>query len=166
MPYAPSPRPHVYHMTNAKSIRNVFISLFVVVWIIVFHYESLRAFYLEPMFKRSLPQIKFLFPPAGWIMFYKVEDGGGNVEVYGVKGNNPPQLIDSHQIFATRQIGYDNIHRGAMFAFVSENNRRQACRFLHRKFPYFQQFLVTYVEYPAPSKNPMEQNRYVAYQCE
>jgi hypothetical protein len=149
-----------------KSVRNVLISVFVVVWIFVFHYESLRAFYLNPLFKRDLPHMKFLFPPAGWIMFYRVGDYSGEVEVFGVRQGKPPQLIDAHDIFQTRQIGYDNIHRGAMSAFGNERAMPQACRFLKRKFPYFQNFLITYVEHPAPSKNSMEQNRYVLYQCE
>jgi hypothetical protein len=149
-----------------KTFRNVFISLFVILWLCLFHYESIRAFYLNPLFKRDLPHMQFLFPPAGWIMFYKVEDGSGDVQVFGLRNGKPPQFIDPHQIFETRQIGYDNIHRGAMGALASMRVKPQACRFLHRKFPYFQQFLVTYVEYPSPTKEPMEQNRYIIYQCE
>jgi hypothetical protein len=149
-----------------KIFRNSLISGFVVVWLFLFNYESLRALYLNPVFKRDLPQMKFLFPPAGWIMFYRVGDYSGEIEIFGVREGKPPQFIDPHQIFETRQIGYDNIHRGAMSAFSSEAVKPQACRFLRRKFPYFQRFLVTYVEYPAPSRNPMEQNRYVVYQCE
>ncbi len=149
-----------------KTFRNTLISLFVILWLCVFHYESIRAFYLNPLFKRDLPHMKFLFPPAGWIMFYNVGDQSGNVEVFGLKQGKPPQLIDPHQIFQTRQIGYDNIHRGAMGAFTSERAAPQACRFLHRKFPYFEKFLVTYINYPSVSKNPMEQVRYVVYQCD
>ncbi len=99
-------------------------------------------------------------------MFFNVDDHAANVEIFGIKEGKPAQLIDPHQIFQTRQIAYDNIHRGVMFSFMAEHARPQACRFLLRKFPYFQKFLVTYVEYPSPSKSPMEQNRYVIYQCE
>ena len=146
--------------------RNALISIFVIVWLFIFHYESLRAIYLNPLFHREFPKVKFLFPPAGWIMFFRVDDSASNVEVYGINADNQPQLIDPHDILQTRPIGYDNIHRGAIFAFISPQNRQQACAFLHRKLPYFKSFLVTYVQYPSNSMQPFKQNRYVAYQCE
>jgi len=149
-----------------KSLRNILISIFVLTWLFLFNYESVRAFYLNPLFKRDLPKTKFLFPPAGWIMFFNVGDGFGTVEVYGLREGRAPQLIDPHAIFQTRQIGYDNIHRGALFAFSSMRAKPQTCAFLHRKFPYFQQFAVMYVQYPSIVKNPMEQERFVIYQCE
>ena len=149
-----------------KSVRNSIISVFVVIWLVVFHYESLRAIYLNPLFKHELPKIKFLFPPAGWIMFFRVDDSAWNVEVYGINPDNQPQLIDPHDILQTRPIGYDNIHRGALVAFVSPQNRQQACVFLHRKLSYFKSFLVTYVQHPSTSTQPFKQNRYVVYQCE
>src|SRR5438309_486667 len=88
-------------MLTAKNIRNTLISIFIILWIIVFHYESIRYFYLNPIFKRSLPKMKFLFPPAGWIMFYNVDDSYGLVEVLGVK-DNILQVIDPHDILRTR----------------------------------------------------------------
>ncbi|MDO8580528.1 MAG: hypothetical protein Q7S13_03515, partial [Candidatus Omnitrophota bacterium] len=57
------------NVAHPKSVRNIFISLFVIVWLGIFHYESTRAFFLEPLFHRPLYKFKFLFPPAGWIMF-------------------------------------------------------------------------------------------------
>ena len=149
-----------------KTVRNSFISVFVVLWLCAFNYESLRAFYLNPLFHRQLPKIKFLFPPAGWIMFFNVGNGAGDTEVFGLNNGQPPQFIDPHQIFETRDIGYDNIHRGIMGTLMEPQLRPQACRYLHRKFPYFQKFLVTYVEYPSLATDPMKQNRYVIYQCE
>jgi hypothetical protein len=142
------------------------ISVFVLIWLVTFHYESLRAFYLNPLFNRKLPKIKLLFPPAGWIMFFRVDDSAANVEVYGVDSNHQPQLIDPHDILQTRTIGYDNIHRGAMFAFASPQNRQQACAFLHRKLRYYQGFIVTYVLYPQTSKQPFQNQRYILYQCD
>lgn len=146
--------------------RNFLISVFVVIWLAVFHYESLRTIYLNPLFKRELPKVRFLFPPAGWIMFFNVGDSASNVEVYGINEEGQPQWIDPHDILQTRPIGYDNIHRGALFAFIAPENRRQACAFLSRNFPYFKGFVVTYVQYPSISTQRFKQNRFVAYQCE
>lgn len=146
--------------------RNCLISVFVVMWLLVFHYESLRAFYLNPLFKRELPKVKFLFPPAGWIMFYHVSPQASNVEIFGLDANRLPQLIDPHDILQTRPIGYDNIHRGALFAFADPGNQGRTCAFLRRKFGYFSGFLVTYVQYPDVSKKRHDQQRYVLYQCE
>ena len=93
-----------------RKFRNIFITLFVIVYSLVFHYESVRHFYLNPMLKKELPKVKFLFPPAGWIMFYKVGSQYGFTEVYGVKGKQQ-QEIDPREIFKVRTIGFDNIHR-------------------------------------------------------
>ena len=58
-------------------LRNKLISVFVVLWLAVFYYESTCYYYLQPLFKRELPRLKFLFPPAGWIMFYNIGDNLG-----------------------------------------------------------------------------------------
>src|SRR5438445_6704213 len=108
------------------SWRNFVISVFVVVWTLLFHYESTRFFYLNPLFHKNLPQMKFLFPPAGWIMFFNVDDSFGNAEVYGVK-DGLPQLLDPHQILTTRAIGYDNIHRGAMTTVFNTDIKDPFC---------------------------------------
>ena len=108
------------HFSKNKRVRNAFITCFVILWILIFHYESLRYFYLQPLLQRPLPQTKFLFPPAGWIMFYNVGDTSGNVEVYGVK-DGQSQLIDPHDIFRTRTFGFDNIHRGILGAAAGSN---------------------------------------------
>ena len=144
--------------------RNTVISIFVVVWLSVFYYESTCYYYLEPLFKRDLPKLKFLFPPAGWIMFYNIGDNFGNAEVYGVKDGNP-QLIDPHQILQTRAIGYDNINRNALLAVLSPEMAGSFCPFLKRKFPYFEKFLVTYVEYPHLTQQPFERRQAVIYSC-
>ncbi len=149
---------------RGENVRNVLISIFVVVWLVVFHYESTRHFYLEPGLKRSLPKVKFLFPPAGWIMFYNVGKGYGFTEVYGVK-DGKTQLIDPHQILQTRAIGYDNIHRNALVAVLSGDVARPFCQFLHRKFPYFERFYVTYASYPDLIERPFEKTQTVAYEC-
>jgi len=99
-------------------------------------------------------------------MFYNVGDQFGVTEVFGLNAGQPPQFIDPHQILETRDIGYDNIHRGVMGTILSPQMQPQACRYLHRKFPYFEKFLVTYVQYPSLTKEPMRQERHLVYQCE
>lgn len=148
----------------SKTLRHVFISIFVVVWLSVFHYESLRAFYLNPLFGRALPKVKFLFPPAGWIMFYHVDDRFGFTEVYGVKGGIP-RRIDPHDIFQTRTIMFDNTHRNVLSTVADERYAASFCRFLERKFPYFDNFFVTTVYYPHLSKERYEHIQQVKYAC-
>ena len=147
-----------------KNIRNAFISLFTIIWICVFHYESLRGYYLEPLLGRHLPKIKFLFPPAGWIMFYNVGDQFGNVEVYGVK-DGVPQFIDPHQIIKTRFIGFDNIQRGIMGQVLDAPSRKPFCNYLKRNIPYFDRFLITVVQYPSLTESPFKQYQSVIYEC-
>ena len=144
--------------------RNVIISIFVVVWLLVFYYESSRFFFLEPLLHRPLPKVKFLFPPAGWIMFYSVEDDFGHVEVFGVKDDHS-QPIDPHQILQTRAIGYDNIHRNALISVASRNLSQPFCAFLQRKFPEFDNFMITYVNYPSLTKPSIIRQQRVLYEC-
>ena len=146
-------------------IRNKLISIFVIVWLCVFFYESTCVYYLQPIFKCELPRLKFLFPPAGWIMFYNVGDSFGFAEVYGIHGGNNPQLIDPHEILETRAIGYDNINRNVLSAVLSPGMSDSFCPFLKRKFPYFQKFLVTYVEYPHLTQQPFEKKQTIVYGC-
>jgi hypothetical protein len=145
-------------------VRNKLISIFVVLWLAVFYYESACYYYLQPLFRRELPRMKFLFPPAGWIMFYNIGDKFGYAAVYGVK-NGMPELIDPHQILETRAIGYDNINRNALITVLTPGEIPSFCPFLKRKFPYFEKFLVTYIEYPHLSEHPFEKLQTVAYTC-
>ena len=144
--------------------RNILISIFVITWLVVFHYESTRYFYLEPLLKRPLPKVKFLFPPAGWIMFFNVSDSFGYAEVYGIK-DGQSQLIDPHQILQTRAIGYDNIHRNALITVLAREMQRPFCGYLRRKFPSFDNFVITYVEYPHLSTQPFERIQRAIYEC-
>ena len=146
-------------------LRNKLISVFVIIWLVVFYYESTCYYYLQPLVGHELPRTKFLFPPAGWIMFYNIEDNFGYAEVYGVKDGNP-QLIDPHQILQTRAIGYDNINRNALITILSPGMSDAFCPYLKRKFPYFDKFTVTYVEYPHLTENPLERTQNVAYECD
>jgi len=144
--------------------RNKLISIFVILWLFIFYYESTCYYYLQPLFKRELPRMKFLFPPAGWIMFYNIGDNFGYAEVYGIK-DGKPQLIDPHQILQTRAIGYDNINRNALSTVLSPGMSAAFCPFLKRRFPYFDKFVITYVEYPHLTEQPFEKTQTVAYTC-
>ncbi len=147
-----------------QSLRNLLISFFVIVWLTAFHYESIRYFYLQPLLKRELPKIKFLFPPAGWIMFYRVGTGFGYAQIYGVKDGRA-QAIDPHQVLQTRAIGYDNINRNALITVLDQEMVPSVCSFLKRKFSYFDGFLVTYIQYPDIVKAPYDMQQQVMYEC-
>ena len=140
------------------------ISVFVVAWTLLFHYESLRYNYLNRWLGTELPKTKFLFPPAGWIMFYEVGESNSTVEVWGVKGQEI-QAIDPHKIFATRWVGYDNIHRGIMFGVLNPYRTRDFCRFLRRKFPQVDSFAVVHVYFPSVTKEPGKKLYKVEYKC-
>ena len=148
----------------STKLRNALIITFTILWSLLFHYESLRLRYLIPLFGRELPKCKFLFPPAGWIMFYEVDEREGHVEVYGVR-NRQPELIDPHRIFATRWAGYDNIRRNIMITVLSRAYAESFCRFLRWKFPDYDGFVVAYAETPSVVERPRRVFRQVVYQC-
>lgn len=145
-------------------MRNKVITVFVIVWLIVFNYESCRGMFLNPLFHRDLPKLKLLFPPAGWIMFYAVGDSYGYTEVYGVK-NGQTQAIDPHDILQVRPIGYDNIHRNALVSVLDAHMQEPFCAFLKRKFPYFDGFMVMYANYPSVTTQPLLKEQRLAYEC-
>lgn len=147
-----------------KSLRSIFISVFVVVWLCVFHYESLRHFYLQPFFSKPLPKLKFLFPPAGWIMFYNVDDIAVYAQVYGVR-NGISQLIDPHQIIRTRFIGFDMVHRNVLSTVLVPDVRKSFCASLHKQFPEFEKFVIMQVEFPSLLKSRFERYQTPVYQC-
>ena len=147
-----------------RRFRNTIITIFVILWTIVFHYVSARVFYLQPFFKRPLPMVKFLFPPAGWIMFFNVNDQSSYVQVYAVKDKEVHPL-DPHQILRTRDVGYDNIHRGVLNNVLEEGMQRPFCRFLKMRFPEFDNFVVSVVYYPSLTKTPHLRYQRAVYQC-
>ena len=144
--------------------RHVWISLFVILWIAVFHYETLRLNYLSPLVGRELPKLKFLYPPAGWIMFFNVDRSYGYAEVYGLTAGRST-LLDPHAIFETRFVWYDNIHRNVLISVLSPHDAPRFCRYLRRKFPSYDAFTVVYAMYPDVVNRPNEIQRQVAYQC-
>jgi len=145
--------------------RSVLMSLFVIVWIAVFHYETLRLNYLSPLAGRELPKLKFLYPPAGWIMFFNVDRSYGFAEVYGLKGNQP-FLIDPHEIFETRFVWYDNIRRNVLITVLSSADAQKFCQYLSRKFPQYDAFAVVYGVFPDLVHKPGETLYQVAYRCQ
>ena len=144
--------------------RSILISLFVIVWTLVFGYETLRAHYLSPLLHRPLPKLPLLFPPAGWIMFFNVDRGYGFAEVYGVD-HGVATLIDPHRIFSTRALGYDNIHRNMLVGILDGGGAKRFCPYARRKFPEYQSFIVVYAGYPDLIATPDQVVRRVAYRC-
>ena len=144
--------------------RKTLITLFVIAWTLLFQYETLRASYLSPLAGRELPKLPLLFPPAGWIMFFNVDRSYGMAEVYGIRAGQPV-LLDPHQIFATRFIGYDNIRRNVLISVLSGDSAPGFCRYLHRKFPEYGAFAVAYVMYPDLVERPGEKLYQLAYRC-
>jgi len=145
--------------------RNTLITIFVILWSLVFQYETLRANYLSPMAGRELPKLRFLFPPAGWIMFFNVDKSYGFAEVLGLRDGQPFKL-DPHDILETRAVGYDNIHRNVLVGVLSRGDARSFCRFLQRKFPSYDEFLIVAAQYPDLIETPDRVLRQVAYRCQ
>jgi hypothetical protein len=144
--------------------RNFFITAFVILWTLVFQYETLRANYLSPLAGRPLPKLAFLFPPAGWIMFFNVDPSYGFAEVYGIRRGAPTKL-DPHDILETKALGYDNIHRNVLIGVLYRESAQEFCRFLERKFPQYDAFAVLYGQYPDVVKMPDRVFYQVAYRC-
>jgi len=144
--------------------RHALITCFVIAWTLLFHYETLRANYLSPLAGRELPKLPLLFPPAGWIMFYRVDRSYGFAEVYGIRGDHAIKL-DPHQTFQTKAVGYDNIRRNVLIEVLSRPYAESFCRYLRWKFPEYESFAVVYAEYPDVIASPTQILRQVAYRC-
>ena len=160
--------------------RNTLITIFVICWTLIFQYETLRASYLSPLVLRlrsapalseaeglagrELPKLPFLFPPAGWIMFFNVDKSYGFAEVYGFQGSQRVKL-NPHEIFETRAVGYDNIHRNVLVGVLSADDASNFCRYLRRKLPSYDGFIVAYAQYPDLINTPDLVLRQVAYPC-
>src|SRR3989338_2699266 len=144
--------------------RNAAISVFVVLWLFIFHYESTRIFYLATATQSDPPKFKFLFPPAGWIMFFNVDDTYSHVEVYGKMGESV-HSIDPHDIFRTRTFGFDNIHRNILSNVGSGDHAAAFCRYLSWRLPSYEDFVVMAVYYPSLVKEPYRRRQEVLYRC-
>ena len=137
---------------------------FVAGWLLVFNYETLRYSTLDRALGVELPKVKFLFPPAGWIMFYRVDDSDGRAEVWGLR-HGEEELIDPHRIFATRWLGYDNIRRNVLVTALEAPYAPAFCRYLRRKFPAYEGFSVKEVVTPSVSRAREQVVRQTAYRC-
>lgn len=144
--------------------RHVMISLFVIGWLGVFHYESIRYYYLNPWFKKQLPKIQWLYPPAGWIMFFHIDKSYGFAQVYAQTGNQI-RLIEPHEIFRTRAIMYDNIRRNALISILSPALQQKTCDYLKWRFEGVERFLVTYNQIPDVTQKPLVKLEALAYEC-
>ena len=145
--------------------RQRFITYFVVAWTLLFQYETLRANYLSPLLGRQLPKFPLLFPPAGWIMFYSIDQSYGFAEVYGLREGEEPIQIDPHRIFQTKAVGYDNIRRNVLVGVLGRHEAPSFCRYLRRKFPAYDSFAVVYAQYPDLIEHPAQIVRQLAYRC-
>jgi hypothetical protein len=152
--------------------QRLLITWFVIGWTLLFHYETLRANYLSPLVLRlrsaqagrPLPKVPLLFPPAGWIMFFNVDRSYGSAEVYGIHGDQPT-LLDPHDIFPIKNVGYDNIRRNVLVSVLYADRAPGFCRYLQRKFPDYDSFAVVYAQYPDLIDMPDQVLRQVAYRC-
>lgn len=150
---------------TAMRRRDITISAFVLFWLLLFTYQTLRVNHLTPLLGRALPRVPLLFPPAGWIMFYQIDARYGFTEVYGIQ-DDEPTLIDPHDIFATRAVGYDNIHRNVLIGVLYQERARPFCRYLRRKFPDSESFAIVYAHYPDAINTPERVVRKVSYRCQ
>ncbi len=144
--------------------RNTLITWFVIGWTLLFQYETLRANYLSPLLGRQLPKMALLFPPAGWIMFFRVPPEYGFAEVHGIR-DGQPTVLDPHRIFETTAVGYDNIRRNVLVGVLSPGEARRFCRYLRRKFPAYDSFLLLYGRYPDLVNAPERVEYQPLYQC-
>ncbi|MBI2885405.1 MAG: hypothetical protein HYY15_04450 [Candidatus Omnitrophica bacterium] len=150
---------------DRRRARQWLISVFVVCWAGLFHYETVRLNYLTPLLRRELPKTKFLYPPAGWIMFFNVDPSYGMAEVYALR-QGQAELLDPHDIFRTRFVWYDNIRRNVLIGVLSPRVAPQFCRYLRRRFPDAEAFAVVYRAYPDVAAAPEESRYQVQYRCQ
>ena len=122
------------------------------------------SFFPLPLLGREPPKVPLLFPPAGWIMFFRVDAQYGFAEVYGVR-RDTTTLLDPHAIFSTQAVGYDNIRRNMLVSVLYAQRAPAFCAYLRRKFPAFDTFAVVYAEHPDLVHSPDRVLRQVAYQC-
>ena len=140
------------------------ITCFTILWLLVFGYESLRLPYLSSLVTHPLPKVKFLFPPAGWIMFYKVDPYYGFADVYGLRGKTSTRL-DPHEIFRTRAVGYDNIRRNVLISVLDPSSAPSFCRYLRWKFPDYDNFAIVEAGLPDVVKTPDRAFGRIVYTC-
>ena len=95
-------------------------------------------------------------------MFYNVDDRFGYIEVVGQKGNEM-YFIDPHEIIETRTIGFDNIFRNILSQMGNKRSSQAFGRFLKRKFPEYDGFVVSYIYFPDLVHRPQYRERRLLY---
>lgn len=153
-------------LVTLKRGRRIWLSFLIVLWMGVFHYETLRYNYLSKWLQiEELPKLPLLFPPAGWIMFFKVTPQFGTVEIYQAKGNSAI-TVDPHDVFETQAVGYDNIRRNIMSGVLYRERAEKFCDYLKEKFPESTTFVVSYKGYPDLIEAPDKFVRKPQYRCQ
>jgi hypothetical protein len=147
-----------------KRRRDAAITVFVIAWLLVFVYETLRFGFLIPLVNRPLPKLPLLFPPAGWIMFFHIDRGYGFAEVYGARGE-AVERIAPEAVFSTRTVGYDNFRRNILVGVVYREEAPAFCEYLRRRFPAYQEFAVVYAQHPDVVDRPDLVQRAISYRC-
>ena len=118
------------------------ISSFVVFWLLLFNYEALRAFYLQPLAGRSLPKFPVLFPYFGWNMFYSLPNSWSTAEIYGTRdGGQDLERIEADKIFSSRVPGIDFNRRNVIGKVLDPKISGDFCVYLERKFPGYKNFI-------------------------
>ncbi len=81
-------------------------------------------------------------------MFYSVGEQDVHAEVYALDGARQT-MLDPHEIFATRWVGYDNIHRNILVTVLEASLALPFCGYLKRKFPGHDDFVVAQAHMPS-----------------
>ncbi len=150
----------VVNLARNRAVRDRFITLFVLIWLIVYFYNNTRLMLLRPFIQRHFPRAaahlpvnQFLFPPAGPIMFLHLDDTFAHFVVYGVKDLKLYEL-NPHKIIQNRTLFYDNTHRGVLSAIADRETAPSFCRMMDRRFPEFDDFVVALRRYRSLSRQP------------
>lgn len=140
-------------------LRKIAISVFVIFWLLLFHYEALRAFYLSPLAGRDLPKFPVLFPTFGWNMFYSLPNSWSTAEVYGSRnGPSEPERIEADRIFSLNFPGFDFNRRNVIGKVLDPKISGEFCAYLKRKFPAYQDFTIRHavVTQLVPTRAPKQ----------
>ncbi len=161
----------IVNFAKEQRLRDCFINYFVVIWLFLFFYYNTRSFLLEPFLRGAfrnptltLEGNKFLFPPAGPIMFYNVNSAFGHHRVLGIKNEEAFEL-DPHDIYLTRTFFYDNVHRGVLGEIGDLSNAPSFCYTMYRRMPEFDDFVVTLRVYPSLTTSRYVYREKLIYHC-
>lgn len=145
-------------LTAPSRSRKIVISLLILAACFLFHYESLRPVYLQPLLKKPLPHTPLFFPAQGWTMYYKVANAWLTAELYGLNPGQKPQKIDLHEVLDPGFWAYDAIRQNIVMHAVPKAQMPSFCRFLAARFGQYENFMITYPKYArlTPERSPLE----------